>query len=124
MRAEFPINLTRVFQLLISMDKFINLDILIELLVQQSKLYSQQNGRNFLTNAEKIKAFIIFSSVFQWQNQVSPEMLKIELFFFGKNVNYCYHVMTPTYFFDAKPFCLIDNNISKSAKSKKTKEFL
>ena len=29
--------------------------------------------------------------------------------------------MTPTYFFDAKPFCLIDNNISKSAKSKKKK---
>ena len=82
MRAEFPINLTRVFQLLISMDKFINLDILIELLVQQSKLYSQQNGRNFLTNSEKIKAFIIFSSVFQWQNQVSPEMLKIEFFYF------------------------------------------
>ena len=26
----------------------------------------------------KIKAFIIFSSVFQWQNQVSPKMLKID----------------------------------------------
>ena len=44
------------------------------------------------------------------------------VFWFKKNVNYCYHVMTPTYFFDAKPFCLIDNNISKSAKSKKKKK--
>ena len=36
----------------------INLDVLIELLVQQSNPYSQQVWRNFLINAEEIKSFI------------------------------------------------------------------
>ena len=35
-----------------------NLDVLIELLVQQNDLYSQQNRRNFLNIAEEMKAFI------------------------------------------------------------------
>ena len=35
-----------------------NLDVLIKLLVQQSNLFLQQNGRNFLTNTKEIKAFI------------------------------------------------------------------
>ena len=39
-------------------EQVINLDVLAELLSQQSNLYSQQNGRNFLTNAKGMKAFI------------------------------------------------------------------
>ena len=40
------------------MNLFINLDVLIELLVQQSNLYLQQNRRNFLTNAKEMKTFM------------------------------------------------------------------
>ena len=36
----------------------LNLDVLIKLLVQQSNIYSQQSGSNFLTNAEEIKSLI------------------------------------------------------------------
>ena len=36
----------------------INLDVSIELLAQQSNLYLQQSGRNFLTRASEMKAFI------------------------------------------------------------------
>ena len=36
----------------------VNLDVLIELLVTQSNLYSQPNGRYFITNPEEIKAFL------------------------------------------------------------------
>ena len=32
--------------------------------------------------------------------------------------------MTPTYFFDAKSFCLNDNNSPKPAKSKKKRTFM
>ena len=39
-------------------EQFIILDVLIELFAQQSNLYLQQNRRNFLINAEEIKAFI------------------------------------------------------------------
>ena len=39
-------------------EQVINLDVLIELLVQQSNLHSQQNGRTFLANVEEMKAFI------------------------------------------------------------------
>lgn len=35
----------------------INLNVLVEILVQQSNLYSQQNGRNFLISAKEMKAF-------------------------------------------------------------------
>ena len=38
-------------------DQVINLDVLIELLAQQSNLYSQHDGRNFLTNVEELKTF-------------------------------------------------------------------
>lgn len=38
-------------------DPVINLDVLIELLAQQSNLYSQQDRRNFLTNVEELKTF-------------------------------------------------------------------
>ena len=38
-------------------DQVINLDVLIELLAQQSNLYSQQDRRNFLTNVEELKTF-------------------------------------------------------------------
>ena len=41
-----------------SFEKVVNLDVLIELLVTQSNLYSQQNGRHFITNPEEIKAFL------------------------------------------------------------------
>ena len=39
-------------------EQFIHLDVFIKLLVQESNLYLQQNGRKFLTNAREIKAFI------------------------------------------------------------------
>ena len=39
-------------------EKVVNLDDLIELLVTQSNLYSQQNGRHFKTNPEEKKAFL------------------------------------------------------------------
>ena len=39
-------------------EQVINLDILLELLVQQSNFYSQQNERNFLINPVEMKAFI------------------------------------------------------------------
>ena len=58
LRAEVPTNLTKMLQLSISMNLFINLDVLIELLVQQSNLYLQQNRRNFLTNAKEMKTFM------------------------------------------------------------------
>ena len=38
-------------------DQVINLDVLIELLAQQSNLYSQHDRRNFLTNVEELKTF-------------------------------------------------------------------
>ena len=38
--------------------QIINIDVVIQLLVQQSNLYLQQNGRNFLTDAKEIKDFI------------------------------------------------------------------
>ena len=38
-------------------DQVINLDVLIELLAQQSNLYSQQDRRNFLTNVKELKTF-------------------------------------------------------------------
>lgn len=38
-------------------DQVINLDVFIELLAQQSNLYSQQDRRNFLTNVEELKTF-------------------------------------------------------------------
>ena len=38
-------------------DQVINLDVLIELLTQQSNLYSQHDRRNFLTNVEELKTF-------------------------------------------------------------------
>ena len=44
-------------------EQVINLDSLIELLVQQSNFYSQRNGRNFLTNFEKMKALIGFNYI-------------------------------------------------------------
>ena len=39
-------------------EKVVSLDDLIELLVTQSNLYSQQNGRHFKTNPEEKKAFL------------------------------------------------------------------
>ena len=39
-------------------EKVVNLDDLIELLVTQSNLYSQQNGRHFKTSPEEKKAFL------------------------------------------------------------------
>ena len=36
----------------------VNLDVLIELLVTQSNLYSQPNGRYFIINPEEIKTFL------------------------------------------------------------------
>ena len=39
-------------------EKVVNLNDLIELLVTQSNLYSQQNGRHFKTNPEEKKAFL------------------------------------------------------------------
>ena len=39
-------------------EKVVNLDVLIELLVTESTLYSQQNGHHFITNPEKMKAFL------------------------------------------------------------------
>ena len=39
-------------------EKVVSLDILVELLVSESNLYAQQNGRNFITNSEEMKAFI------------------------------------------------------------------
>lgn len=38
-------------------DQVINLDVFIELLAQQSNLYSQHDRRNFLTNVEELKTF-------------------------------------------------------------------
>ena len=38
-------------------EQVLNLDVLIELLVQQSNLYSQQNGRNILARVEEKKPF-------------------------------------------------------------------
>ena len=35
-----------------------NLDVLIELLLTQSNLYSPQNGSHFITNPEEMKAFL------------------------------------------------------------------
>ena len=39
-------------------EKVVNLDVLIELLVTQSNLYSQQNGHHFVTNPEEMKEFL------------------------------------------------------------------
>ena len=39
-------------------EKVVNLDVLIELLVTESTLYSQQNGHHFITNPEKMKVFL------------------------------------------------------------------
>ena len=39
-------------------EKVVNLDVLIELLVTQSNLNSQQNGRHFITNPEEMKVFL------------------------------------------------------------------
>ena len=39
-------------------EKVVNLDVLIELLVTQSNLYSQLNGHHFITNPEEVKAFL------------------------------------------------------------------
>ena len=39
-------------------EKVVNLDVLIELLVTQSNLYSQQNGRHFITDPEEMKTFL------------------------------------------------------------------
>ena len=39
-------------------EKVVNLDVLIELLVTQSNLYSQLNGHHFITNPEEMKAFL------------------------------------------------------------------
>ena len=39
-------------------EQVINIDVLIELLVQQSNFYSQQNGRKFLPNTKEMKSFI------------------------------------------------------------------
>ena len=39
-------------------EKVVNLDVLIELLVTQSNLNSQQNERHFITNPEEMKAFV------------------------------------------------------------------
>ena len=39
-------------------EQVINIDVLTELLVQQSNLYSQQNGRKFLPNTKEMKSFI------------------------------------------------------------------
>ena len=39
-------------------EKAVNLDVLIEVLVTQSNLYSQQNGRHFITHPEEKKAFL------------------------------------------------------------------
>ena len=39
-------------------EKVVNLDVLIELLVTQSNLYSQQNCHHFKTNPEEMKAFL------------------------------------------------------------------
>ena len=36
-------------------EKVVNLDVLIELLVTQSDLYSQQNSHHFITNPEEMK---------------------------------------------------------------------
>ena len=38
--------------------KFVNLNVLIELFVIQSNLYSQHNGCHFTTNSEEMKAFL------------------------------------------------------------------
>ena len=39
-------------------EKVVNLDVLLELLVTQSNLYSQQNGRYFITNPKEMKALL------------------------------------------------------------------
>ena len=39
-------------------EKVVNLDVLIEFLVTQSNLYSQQNGRHFITNTREMKSFL------------------------------------------------------------------
>ena len=39
-------------------EKVVNLDVSIVLLATQSNLYSQQNGRHFITNPEEMKAFL------------------------------------------------------------------
>ena len=39
-------------------EKAVNLDVLIELLATQSNLYSQQNGRHFITNPKEMKALL------------------------------------------------------------------
>ena len=39
-------------------EKAVNLDVLIELLATQSNLYSQQNGRHFITDPKEMKALI------------------------------------------------------------------
>lgn len=41
----------------------------------------------------------------------------------GKNINICYQRIIRTYRFDAKPFCLKVNNISKPAKAEKVMNF-
>ena len=58
LRVEFPTNLTKVLQILIFINKLLILMFFLQLLVQPSNLYSQQNGRNFLTNAKEVKDLI------------------------------------------------------------------
>ena len=44
-------------------EQVINLDVLSELLVQQSNLYLQQNGRNFLIKVKGMKGFIVVNYI-------------------------------------------------------------
>ena len=44
-------------------EQVINLDVLTEMLVQQSNVYSRQNWRKFLTNAQEIKVVIGFNYI-------------------------------------------------------------
>lgn len=39
-------------------EKFANLDILVDLLVNDTNIYAQQCGRNFYTTSDKMKTFL------------------------------------------------------------------
>ena len=47
-----------------------NLDPLLELLVDQSNLYTQQNGREFKTNIDEMKAFLVEINYFMTINML------------------------------------------------------
>ena len=53
-KHEFPENHTPF----IIFEKFVNLDILVELLVNETNIYAQQYGCNFYTTSDEMKAFL------------------------------------------------------------------